>query len=330
MSCESQSYPICPIGTKGEKWGDAERQQWRALQTKKRDYNTDVVEHVKATFDKNAALAAVAEIVPYGTLDYTHLGLPKYDLIAVKSKEFRKDLRTVLVTGGVHGYETSGVHGAMLFIAERFAEFASKLNVLVLPCVSPWGYETVNRWNPDAVDPNRSFKHAAPGCNEAALAMSFVTDVSRDAGDLLIHLDLHETTDTDNSEFIPAKFARDGIEPEEWSEIPDGFYLIGDSSRADQDEIHVAMIEAVRHVTHIAPADEHGCIAGLPKMFDGVVASNGERLSVCKSFTNATYVTTTEVYPDSPKTSAEECNRAQITCVVAGINYAFAAKVLAN
>lgn len=26
------------------------------------------------------------------------------------------------------------------------------------PCVSPRGYQTINRWNPPAIDPNRSFR----------------------------------------------------------------------------------------------------------------------------------------------------------------------------
>ncbi len=27
---------------------------------------------------------------------------------------------------------------------------------MVVPCVSPWAYEVVHRWNPRAIDPNRS------------------------------------------------------------------------------------------------------------------------------------------------------------------------------
>jgi hypothetical protein len=53
-----------------------------------------------------------------------------------------------------------------------------------------------------------------------------------------------------------------------------------------------------------------------------VVASPGARMCVCKAFTAAPFVTTTEVYPDSPKTNPAECNRAQVACVAAGINYA--------
>ena len=46
--------------------------------------------------------------------------------------------------------------------------------------------------------------------------------------EIAVHIDLHETTDTDETEFCPAKAARDGVD---WSPgcIPDGFYLVGDT-----------------------------------------------------------------------------------------------------
>ena len=36
-------------------------------------------------------------------------------------------------------------------------EYSEHFNILVAPCVSPWGYETIQRWTAKAVDPNRSF-----------------------------------------------------------------------------------------------------------------------------------------------------------------------------
>jgi len=57
----------------------------------------------------------------------------------------------------VHGYETSGVQGALLFLQSAAAAYSESFNLLVVPCVSPWGYETIQRWNAQAVDPNRSF-----------------------------------------------------------------------------------------------------------------------------------------------------------------------------
>ena len=57
-----------------------------------------------------------------------------------------------------------------------------------------------------------------------------------------VHVDLHETTDTDNSEFGPAKAARDGTALD-WHAIPDGFYLVGDSERPAPD-FQRALIDA--------------------------------------------------------------------------------------
>lgn len=62
-----------------------------------------------------------------------------------------------MVTGGVHGYETNGVQGALLFLKTKALAYAADFNILVCPCVSPWGYETIQRWNKNAEDPNRGF-----------------------------------------------------------------------------------------------------------------------------------------------------------------------------
>mgnify|MGYP000741713275 CR=1 FL=1 len=37
-----------------------------------------------------------------------------------------------------------------------------RVNLLVAPCVSPWAYERIQRWNFDALDPNRSFRADSP------------------------------------------------------------------------------------------------------------------------------------------------------------------------
>ena len=129
----------------------------------------------------------------------------------------------MLVTGGVHGYETSGVQGAIRFLETRAQEYNENFNIVVAPCLSPWGYETINRWNPDAIDPNRSFYPDSPA-QESALFIQYLTALG---ADITTHIDLHETTDTDNSEFLPALAARDAVEQQLW-DIPDGFYLVGE------------------------------------------------------------------------------------------------------
>nr|WP_324123936.1 M14 family metallocarboxypeptidase [Marinobacter sp. F4218] len=251
----------------------------------------------------------------YGRLEY---GPDSYPLMALRSRDWNDDLPVVLVTGGVHGYETSGVHGALQFLDQHAADYTGRVNLLVAPCVSPWAYERIHRWNPNAVDPNRSFRDDSPAEESAAL-MRLVEPVRDHA---LIHIDLHETTDTDETEFRPALAARDG-KPFEPGGIPDGFYLVDDSENS-QPEFQQAVIKAVEQVTHIAPADDSGEIFGSPVVARGVIQYPLSQLGLCASVTSAPYRTTTEVYPDSPRATAEQCNAAQVAAVCAAIDFALA------
>ncbi|GAB2612838.1 M14 family metallopeptidase [Novilysobacter erysipheiresistens] len=296
-----------PIGTPGVAWGEAERTEWLSRQTRRRSYETDVLGTI-------GRLRPRFDVVQYGQLDYGPSDT--YPLFAIKSRDWRDDLPVVLVTGGVHGYETSGVHGALQFVEQRAADYEGRVNLVVVPCVSPWGYERIHRWNPDANDPNRSF-HADSPAQESAALMGLVAPF----GDrVLVHIDLHETTDSDESEFRPALSARDG-KPYEPGEIPDGFYLVGDSENP-QPGFQQAIIEAVAKVTHIAPADANGEIIGSKVVAPGVINYPLRQLHLCAGITDARFTSTTEVYPDSPRASAEQCNAAQVAAVCAGIDFA--------
>jgi hypothetical protein len=295
-----------PIGTAGQPWGAAEREQWRSLQRVQRSYAADVltvIDRLRARFD----------VVQYGELDYAP---DRYPLFAIQTRNWRAELPIVLVTGGVHGYETSGVHGALQFVERHADEYVGRVNLLVLPCVSPWAYERIHRWNPFAVDPNRSFREPSPA-EEAASVMRLVAPLR---GKVLAHVDLHETTDTDETEFRPALAARDGKQSEP-GEIPDGFYLVDDSANP-QPAFQQAIIAAVARVTHIAPADAKNEIIGSPVVAPGVIHYPLAELGLCASVSQARYTTTTEVYPDSPRTTPARCNDAQAAAVCAAIEFA--------
>ncbi|KHA62393.1 peptidase [Vibrio variabilis] len=294
-----------PIGTPGQKWGDAERIAWREQTTIKREYQQEVVPKIKA-------LAERFNVEQYGALSYDP---ERYPLLCIKSKQWDAAKPTVLITGGVHGYETSGVHGALLFADEQMEKYSQQFNIIVAPCVSPWGYETINRWNPLAIDPNRSFYANSPA-EESANLMALVATIE---GDVLVHIDLHETTDTDESEFRPALAAREGIEYIEGM-IPDGFYTVGDTENP-QPEFQAAVIASVSKVTHIAPADEQGEIIGSPVVQHGVINYPMVKLGLCGGVTTCTFGTTTEVYPDSDKVTNDECNRAQVAAIVGGLDF---------
>lgn len=295
-----------PVGKAGQPWGAAEIEQWRRRQTRHRSYADDVVARIDA-------LAGRYEILNYGELVYAG---EAYPLLAVRNAPDDPNLPSALVTGGVHGYETSGVLGALAFLETKGHDYASELNLLVVPCVSPWAYERINRWNFDAIDPNRNFRADGPAREATALI-----ELVRGAGDkFLVHIDLHETTDTDATEFSPARAARDG-KPYQLEIIPDGFYLVDDSENP-QPAFQQAIISAVEKVTHIAPPDAAGEIIGSPVVSHGVIEYPLRELGLCPSITGARYTTTTEVYPDSPRTTPAECTRAQLAAICAGLDYA--------
>ncbi|HET9447231.1 MAG TPA: M14 family metallocarboxypeptidase [Steroidobacteraceae bacterium] len=295
-----------PIGSPGVAWGEAERAQWLARQKRQRNYSTDVVSAIER-------LSKRFDVLEYGQLNYPP---DHYRLFAVRSRSWQESKPIALVTGGVHGYETSGVHGALQFLEQRAADYAERINLLVAPCVNPWGYERIHRWNAHAIDPNRSFRDNSPAEESAAL-LRLVAPLR---GRFLVHIDLHETTDTDESEFRPALAARDGA-PFEPGIIPDGFYLCADMENP-QPQFQQAIIDAVAKVTHIAPADANGQIIGSDVVAPGVIQYEMRKLGLCARITGAPYTTTTEVYPDSPRATPEQCNAAQVTAVCAAIEFA--------
>jgi len=297
-----------PIGTPGQAWGAQERAQWLARQRVQRSHADEVVAKIDA-------LRGRFDVSQYGQLDYSS---GHYPLLAIRSRGWDDALPVMLVTGGVHGYETSGVQGALKFVDRHAADHAGRCNLLVVPCVSPWGYERIQRWNALALDPNRSFVIDSPAPESAAL-MALVAPLR---GRFLMHIDLHETTDTDESEFRPALAARDG-KPFEPGEIPDGFYLVDDSENR-QPAFQQAVIEAVAKVTHIAPADGDGRIIGSPVVAHGVIEYPLKALGLCAGISDARYTTTTEVYPDSPKATPEQCDDAQVAAVRGALEYALA------
>ncbi len=298
-----------PLGIPGQAWGPAEVQQWRARQVRQRSYADDVLSAVEQ-------LRAQWDVESYGEVIYVDAAQSeeRFPLMALRSRGWSSALPTVLVTGGVHGYETSGVHGALRFAAKHASAYAGRVNLLLAPCVSPWAYERIQRWNFDALDPNRNFRADSPAPESAAL----VRLVAPQLGQFVAHIDLHETTDTDESEYRPAVAARDGkaFEP---GVIPDGFYLVDDTANP-QPSFQQAILRAVECVTHIAPADAQGGLIGTPLEAPGVIAYDVKSWGLCTGITGARYTSITEVYPDSPRANPEQCIAAQVAAVCAALD----------
>ena len=295
-----------PIGTPGQPWTDVEKTTWYDRCRIQRSYRDEVLAGLESLGDG-------FRVQRYGALS---IDPERYPLVVVTSTGAGPGAPWALVTGGVHGYETSGVQGALEFLRTAASEHAERINLVVVPCVSPWAYEVINRWNPQAIDPNRSFVKGS-AAEESAALMRFVEGLGVD---FLLHIDLHETTDSDEEEFRPALAARDGkaFEP---GVIPDGFYTVGDTENP-QPAFQAAIVAAVEAVTHIARPDERGQIIGSDVTQHGVINYPFAALGLCAGMTGARFTTTTEVYPDSPRVTAERCNAAQVAAVRAAMRYA--------
>ncbi|MDO9182183.1 MAG: M14 family metallocarboxypeptidase [Bacteriovorax sp.] len=286
-------------------WNAADKLAWFNEQTIKRSYKNEVVSKIDD-------LKKDFKVEEYGSLK---INPERYPLYLIKSKNIDPKKKTILITGGVHGYETSGVYGALAFLKDEAKKFTDIFNIICVPCVSPWAYETINRWNALAIDPNRSFIPNSPA-EECRL---FLTAIHSLNIKIYAHFDLHETTDTDNSVFRPALEKRDGIIQEVW-DIPDGFYLVGDTENP-QKEFQKAVIDSVRRITHIAPADNEGMIIGVPVEQEGVINYELKKLSLCGGCMDPEFSTTTEVYPDSAKVTTENCVKAHVAAVLGGTEF---------
>lgn len=295
-------------------WGPEKKLKWFLEQRVKRAYRDDVLSRLEK-------LRSPWVVEQYGNLT---LDPERFPLYAVRLGN-RKDLPTVLITGGVHGYETSGVKGALQFLEQHAASYSDFCNFVVAPCVSPWSYETINRLDPVMENPNRQFKPDSKA-EECLFLMQYL---ERLGGEFSGHLDLHETTDSDRT-FLPEEYAKNGL----WLEakdvqIDDGFYLIGSAGKV-RTELETAMIETVRKLTHIAVPDERGMISDTKATAEGVIHMSGVP-GLCAELTGAGSIWgayTTEMYPDSPRfkgmTEAQIetlCAAVQVACVRGALDF---------
>jgi len=323
-----------PIGTPGQPWTEEEDNQWKDQIKIQRSYKEEVLDKLQAmqqeAKNNNSERFVVKQ---YGALSHNP---SKYPLMSIQSKTWDPTKPFVLVTGGVHGYETSGVQGAIAFARTEAAKYAKDFNIVVLPCVSPWAYEYIQRWQADLLDTNRSFQpdDESQQTEESKALISHLKQIEQEVGASKevvhgnntpfwnCHVDLHETTDTDATEFMPAKHAKAGLKYE-GEVIPDGFYLVATDDNP-QFEFQQAVIDKVKQVTHIAPPDKNGNIIDEHVQQEGVIVVPARELGLCGGVTLGEYTSTTEVYPDSPKATDEICNQAQVAAIVGALDYILA------
>lgn len=63
----------------------------------------------------------------------------------------------LLITAGIHGEEPASVLGAMRWLVSRSAEWRAHIDMTVIPCINPWGFERGIRFGPHGLDLNREF-----------------------------------------------------------------------------------------------------------------------------------------------------------------------------
>lgn len=295
-------------------WGEEEINEWRAQQQMQRSYEEDVILPLSTLNEKFNISAKGMRLETYGVLAYDG---KEYPLSAVQVSEWSPSKPSIIITGGVHGYETSGVKGALRFLETSALRYAEQFNIVVAPCVSPWSYETINRWNPKAQDPNRGFKQGG-NVQESALLFNYIQ--KRFSQGFHTHIDLHEATDSDTSIFQPITAQRDGVEFDGGTAIPDGFFAISDVGKQNPALEH-AIIERVKTVTHIAPPDLDGTIYGVIPQQEGVIYTNVQ--GITPLMTNPVNAITTEMYPDSLriKDKVEEPIQAQIAAIEGALDF---------
>jgi hypothetical protein len=276
-------------------WGPEEKEAWFLRQTIRRSYERDVVARLKALPPERFSLEQ------YGALTHDPA---RYPLYRVLTKPWTGRKPAILITGGVHGYEPSGITGALRFLEELAVRSSDKFEFAVYPCVSPLGYEIDHRWNRKAEDPNRNFFDG--GTAEEALKLM------RSVESLRTHfraaVDLHETNQRD-VELTRQRRARDGQKPEpDDDHIPEGFYLVL-HDRQDTELGH-RVIDAVSKVTPICAEKR---ILGYPSDQGIIVLDDVPGL--CQGFArrHADAAMTTEIYPDkAPVREAEDAQLAAI------------------
>lgn len=281
--------------TKAGGWGEKEKADWFARQTIQRSYGEDVVARLGALQSEKFGVSQ------YGALTFDP---ERYPLYCVLTADWKEENPSILITGGVHGYEPSGIISPLRFLEETASQYADRINFAVYPCISPLAYEINHRWNQKAQDPNRHFLKDTT-VEESEQLMRSVKSLGTY---FRAAIDLHETNGRD-VELRRERHARDGDDPLPGEDfIPKGFYLC--VPKKEDVPTGRQIVEAVREVTAICTDEK---IIGYTSD-NGVIVIDNVR-GLCQEFarTISDVAMTTEIYPDeSPVRESQEAQLAVI------------------
>jgi len=83
-----------------------------------------------------------------------------FDLYFLKSKVVAGDAPSIYLSAGIHGDEPGATEGLLAW-AEKNHALARKLNLLIFPCLNPWGIVCNSRYDNEGRDLNRSYHNQA-------------------------------------------------------------------------------------------------------------------------------------------------------------------------
>jgi hypothetical protein len=267
------SASFYPIGTPLQPWGAAEKQAWLAAQVRHRSYADDVV----ARIDR---LRARFEVSEYGRLVYGDESFPQ---LAVRSRNWNERAADDPRHRGRARLSKPAACTARCSSSNNMARITNgRVNLLVVPCVSPWAYERIHRWNPNAIDPNRSFREKTARRRNRPLAAPGRAAARQGA----------RSTSTCTKPPTPTKPNSAPPSPRATASrphpkgFPTGSISSGDTEDP-QPAFQQAIIAAVEQVTHIAPPDANNQIIGSDVVAHGVINYPLRELGLCPSITNA-------------------------------------------
>ena len=305
-----------------------EKQPWNAAQIKGwydgviaggkvRDYKADIVSRLM----RLPANTHVLEV--YGTI---HTPGESYEALRVTVGDLSNGKPNIIITGGVHGYEPSGIEAAIRFLENDAPRLSDTFNFAVYPCISPWAYEYDQRWNWQAEDVNRNFSYA-PAILQIDECAAFMKAVDRSPASYACAIDLHETNDKD-IRFRALRAERFGKPlADNFEHIPQGAYIILTDMNSDwKNELQMEFGHAI--MNRIA---DHSIIASDEILMDvpnngGIVLSPAtDGLTRAFLAGHARYVAVTEIYPDHPAMGPEKSVQTQLAAIHGALDYMMAA-----
>lgn len=307
----TQDWPIVP----GTPWNEGQKRQWLEgvlAHRKKRNYQDILTRLQKLP-------ANIYHLEKYGALPTPQ---DSYSLMRVTIGDLSNGKPNVLITGGVHGYEPSGVEAAIRFLENEAPRLSDKFNFVVYPCISPWAYEYDQRWNWQAEDVNRNFstEQGIVQIEECTMFMSSLQNLGR-----AFHLaiDLHETNDRDIA-LRQMRASRFGTELDaDFRHIPQGFYLtLTRQKMAWQNELQREFGEAIlQEVKKVSPIAPDSVILGVENEGGLLLASSKPNLMRGFIANHARLVALTEVYPDHPDMGPEKAVQTQLAAIRGALDY---------